>query len=183
MNLQKQRRNHWKFSTINSATIFLFIIYLIALCWILVFKLGVRFSYMENRSVNLIPFNDPLILGKINAGEIIMNVLIFVPLGFYAEILFGKWIFWKKLFLIFLISLIVEGLQYVLVVGAFDITDIITNTLGGMIGLIICKSIVKMLHNRVDAQKFVNMIAVVGTALMILFFVFLKMDMLPVKYK
>jgi len=71
----------------NRLTTVLFIIYLIAICWILLFKLGVRFSYMGNRSVNLIPFREPLIL----SGENILNVVIFVPLGVYAGILFERW--------------------------------------------------------------------------------------------
>lgn len=113
MNLQKYWRNNRKDNnSTNKLTIVLFVIYLIALFWILLFKLGVRFSYMENRKVNLIPFSEPLILnGKIDFGEITMNVIIFVPLGIYAGILFKRWIFGKNLFFFFLISLIVEGLS------------------------------------------------------------------------
>ena len=113
----------------NRLTTVLFIIYLIALYWILLFKLGVRFSYMGNRRVNLIPFSEFLISnGKIDVGETIMNVVIFVPLGIYAGVLFERWTIGKKLFFFFLISLIIEGLQFILAIGAFDITDIITNS-------------------------------------------------------
>jgi glycopeptide antibiotics resistance protein len=83
----------------------------------------------------------------------------------------------------FLISLIVEGLQFILAVGAFDITDIITNTLGGIIGLMIVEAIAKAFHNNVKAQKFINLIATTGTVLMILFLLLLKMNMLPVRYQ
>jgi glycopeptide antibiotics resistance protein len=77
----------------NRLTNVLFIIYLIVLSWILLLKLGVRFSYMGNRSVNLIPFSEPLILnGKMDVGEIILNVVILVLLGIYAGILFERWI-------------------------------------------------------------------------------------------
>ena len=117
----------------NRLTTVLFIIYLIALYWILLFKLGVRFSYMGERRTNLVPFSELFIL----TSENILNVVIFVPLGIYAGILFEKWLFGKKLFFVFLLGLLVEGLQYILRVGAFDITDIITNTLGGIIGLMI----------------------------------------------
>jgi glycopeptide antibiotics resistance protein len=168
----------------NRLTTVLFIIYLVALYWILLFKLGVRFSYMGNRRVNLIPFSEPLILnGKIDVGEIILNVVIFVPLGIYAGILFERWIFGKKLFFFFLISVMVEGLQFIFAVGAFDITDLITNTLGGIFGFMIFKAIEKAFNNSVKAQKFINLIAAIGTVLMILLLLLLKMDMLPVRYK
>ena len=185
MNLQKNMEEQSKVNNVtNRLTTVLFIIYLIALYWILLLKLGVRFSYMGNRRVNLIPFSEPLILnGKIDAGEIILNVVIFVPLGIFAGILFERWIVEKKLFFFFLISLIVEGLQFILAVGAFDITDIITNTLGGIIGLMIFKAIEKAFNNRVKAQKFINIIATMGTALMILLLLLLKMNMLPVRYQ
>src|SRR2546421_8465933 len=107
MNLQKYWRNNRNDNTMaNKLTNVLFIIYLVALLWILVFKLGVRFSYMGNRRVNMIPFSKPLILnGKIAFGEMILNAVIFIPLGIYAGILFERWIFGKKVFLFFLISL------------------------------------------------------------------------------
>ena len=163
----------------NRLTTVLFIIYLIAICWILLFKLGVRFSNMGNRSINLIPFREPLILN----GENILNVVIFVPLGVYAGILFERWIFGKKLLFFFLLSLIVEGLQYILRLGAFDVTDIITNTLGGVIGLMIFKAIEKVFKNSVKAQKFINILAAIGTGLMILFLLLLKTNNLWIKYQ
>jgi glycopeptide antibiotics resistance protein len=185
MDLQKTWRNNSKvYNVTNRLTTVLFITYSIALCWILLFKLGARFSYMGSRSINVIPFSEPLVInGKIDVGEIILNVVIFVPLGIYAGILFERWIFGKKLLFLFLISLLVEGLQFILAVGAFDITDIITNTLGGMIGLMTVKVIEKAFNNSVKAQKFINIIAAIGTVLLISFLVLLKMNMLPIRYQ
>ena len=171
-------------SSTNKLTIVLFAIYLVAICWILIFKLGVQFSYMENRSVNFIPFRKSLIFnGKINFGEIIMNVVSFVPLGIYTGMLFKKWIFRQNIFLFFLTSLIVEALQFILKVGAFDITDTITNTLGGVIGLMIFKAIDKVFKNSVTVQKSINIIAAIGTALMILFLLLLRTNNLGIKYQ
>jgi glycopeptide antibiotics resistance protein len=168
----------------NKLTKALFIIYLLALFWILLLKLGVRFTYMRNRSINLIPFREPLILnGKPDAGEVILNVVIFVPLGIYAGVLFKEWTFGKKLFSFFLVSLLVEGLQFILNVGAFDITDIITNTLGGIIGLIIFYVIEKLFNNSIKAQRFINIMAAIGTILMIVLLLLLKLNMLPVRYQ
>jgi glycopeptide antibiotics resistance protein len=163
----------------NRLTTLLFIIYLIALYWILLLKLGVRFSYMEERRTNLVPFSEGVIL----TSENILNLVIFIPLGIYTGILFRKWIFGKKLLFVLLFSLLVEGLQYILRIGAFDITDIITNTLGGITGLIILKGLEKAFNNNFKAQKFINIIALIGTALIIVLLVLLKMNMLPVRYQ
>src|SRR5881398_2542352 len=121
MNLQRVVRNNSEINTVaNRLTTVLFTIYLIAICWILLFKLGVQFSYMGNRRISLIPFKEPLFLnGRIDVSEVILNIVIFVPLGIYAGILFKRWNIGKKLFFFFLASLIVEGLQFILAIGAF----------------------------------------------------------------
>ena len=163
----------------------LFAVYLIALFWILLFKLSVHFSYMGNtRNVNLIPFNELFIQnGKIDWSEMIMNVLIFIPLGIYAGILFKRWIIGRILFLFFLISLIIEVFQFIFALGAFDITDIINNTLGGIIGLMTYRGIEKAFQNSVKAQKFINVVATIGTILMIVLLSLLKMGKLWIRYQ
>jgi glycopeptide antibiotics resistance protein len=67
----------------NRLTTVLFIIYLIALYWILLLKLGVRFSYMGERRTKLVPFSGPFL-----TSENILNIVIFIPLGIYAGSLF-----------------------------------------------------------------------------------------------
>lgn len=78
----------------NKLTNALFIIYLVVLFWIVVLKFSVSFSYGDLRSVNLIPYSGPL-NGQLDLGELIMNVLIFVPLGIFTGILLEKMEFWK----------------------------------------------------------------------------------------
>jgi len=168
----------------NKLTSVLFVIYLIVLFWILLFKFGVQFSYMERRSVNLIPFNEFFIAnGKLDLSEIILNIVIFVPLGIYAGILFRRWT-WKNQFLFFfLTSLMFETLQFIMRIGAFDITDIITNTSGGLIGLLIYKVIEKLFNNSVKARSFINIVATIGTVVMVSLLILLKLRMLPIRYQ
>ena len=163
----------------NRLTALLFAIYLIAIGWILLFKLGVRFSYMKTRSVNLIPFNEP----SIWSGENILNVVVFIPLGIYAGILFKRWGLGLQVLFFFLFSAVIEELQYVFRIGAFDVTDLLTNTLGGIIGWIICKGLVLAFNDNSKAQRFLNMFAAAGTIIMILLLLLLKMNMLPVRYQ
>lgn len=48
-----------------------------------------------------------------------------------------------------------------------DITDIITNTLGGIVGLLIMYIGVKLFKNKHKGYKFINIIATIGTTFMI----------------
>lgn len=166
-------------TAINKLTAILFIIYLIALFWILVLKLCVHFTYMSERKASLIPFHNSAVFNSEN----ILNAVIFIPLGIYASVLFEKWNFDKKFLLFFSLSFLVEALQYSLQLGAFDVTDIITNVSGGVIGLLIFGVIKKAFRNSIKAQKFINKIAATGTAILIVLLVLLKMNMLPVRYQ
>ena len=166
-------------NSLRSFTTLLFIIYLIITGWILLFKLGVHFNYMGKRHVNLVPFNEPSILNSEN----MLNVVIFVPIGIYTGMLFQSWTFSKKLPFIFFLSFLVEALQYIFRIGIFDVTDILTNTLGGLIGYLLFKVLEKLFNNPVGAYKFMNVIAAIGTALFILLLVLLKLNMLPIRYQ
>jgi glycopeptide antibiotics resistance protein len=154
---------------VNKVTKLLFAIYLIALVWIILFKLSFSFEELGHmRSINLIPFNESLVLNnKLDFSEIIMNVIIFMPLGIYIGILCTKWSVGRKILLFFLVSLLCEIFQYIVGVGASDITDIINNTLGGIFGLLIYFGIVKIFKDQLKAQKFINVLAGIGTTLMV----------------
>jgi glycopeptide antibiotics resistance protein len=155
----------------------LLVIYLLAMVWILLFKLSVQFSYMAERRVNLIPFKNPV------PGEIVMNIIVFVPLGLYVGVLFKAWHYINKILLFFLVSLLFETLQFVLGVGSFDSTDLINNTVGGIIGWVLFELIEKGWNNSRKTHRFINIIAGVATVIISLLLVLLKMDMLPIKYR
>ena len=88
-------------------TTVLFVIYLIALFWILLFKLGVDFTYMQKRSVNLVPFSR----GNTEVMQIVLNVVICIPLGIYTGLLFKALTLGTKLFCFVLVSSTFEVLQ------------------------------------------------------------------------
>lgn len=146
----------------------LFIFYLLALVWIILFKMNFSLNNFGHiRGVNLIPFaGSAIINGKIDANEIINNVLVFVPFGIYICMLKSKWSFVKKIIPIAGMSLIIEILQYIFALGATDITDLIGNTLGGVIGIGIYFLFLKIFKNTVKTNKIINILAVIGTVFM-----------------
>lgn len=147
--------------------------------WIILLKLGVQFSYVEERKINLIPFAN----GYYDKTETVLNVFIFIPLGNYAGILFRKRTFQFNLFFFFLISLMLEGLQYVFKFGTFDITDLLTNTSGGIIGYVLFCAFWKLNSNPLKTQNQINAIAAIGTFFIVLLLVLLKLNMLPIRYQ
>ncbi|MCS4465087.1 VanZ family protein [Clostridium botulinum] len=82
----------------------------------------------------MIPFYD-IFNGNYNSLDIWGNIILFIPLGIYMNIINKNNAIYKRIYKIFAISLIFEASQYIFGIGASDITDIITNTIGGIIGI------------------------------------------------
>jgi glycopeptide antibiotics resistance protein len=167
-------------SKANQLTFGLYLIYLAILFWIIVLKMSVRFTYMgQQRSMNLIPYNQQLMHnGKADFGEIILNAFVFIPMGVYVVILFKKWTVIKSILFFALTCLVLESVQYITALGAFDITDIINNTFGGTMGLLLFKILEKFTSNSQKAQKIVNVLALIGTVTFISLFLCLKINKL-----
>lgn len=81
--------------------------------------------------------------------------------------LFKEWHFIKKMSGFILTSIVFESLQYMLAVGISDITDVIHNVLGGLIGLIIYEVVENIVRDHQRAQNMMNVVALLGTVSMI----------------
>lgn len=166
-------------NNVDKLTKTLLVVYLIVMSWIILLKFGVKFSYMDERNINLIPFAN----GYYDKMETFLNVVIFIPLGIYVGMLFRNKAFVYNLLFFFLISLMLEGLQYAFKLGTFDITDLLTNTSGGIIGYLLYLAFKKLFKSPRKAQKFLNIIAALGTILIVSLLVLLKLNMLPIRYQ
>ena len=151
-------------------TLVLFVIYLILLTWIILFKTQFSLSALGHyRSVNLIPFGASVITnGTIDLDEIVNNLIVFIPVGLYLGMLRPNWSFGKKVLPILGLSLLYELAQFLLAIGASDITDVITNTTGGIIGVLIYLLLCKLLKDK--TLRVLTLLAAVATALLLGFF-------------
>ncbi|WEG74010.1 VanZ family protein [Vagococcus intermedius] len=157
----------------------LLIAYLVVLVWILLFKFAfsiddiIAVFHNQGRSINLLPFSESVIVnGHIDISEIINNLVIFIPFGGLLGILGEKRGFIKSLSLILLFSLLVEASQFILGIGATDITDIVMNSLGGVIGLVSYGVLAKYI-NRSKLDRFLVNIGTLLFSLILATLVFL----------
>ena len=95
----------------------------------------VFFARDARRSINLTPFD--MIAEQGFTLNVWGNILMFIPLGLYFANFMKHFRFWKVLGAIIWTSLSIEVLQYILKRGASDIDDLLLNTIGGLIGIII----------------------------------------------
>lgn len=141
-----------------------FAFYLILLTWVIVFKmhlLDYDFSFMQYRTpVNIVPFGASVIAnGRIYLPEIIENVLAFIPFGLFVSMLAKRGGVWKSVVFGLLTSLAFETAQYVLAVGSADITDVITNTTGALIGALLWLPIRAIFKSRAKTILSIVMLA------------------------
>lgn len=148
----------------------LLILYLLVLTWIIIFKMQFSIQDLDHlRSVNLIPFKESVIVNnRIEFSEIYDNILVFVPFGLYVSMLKSNWSFLKKVAPIAGVSLLYEVLQFIFLVGASDVTDLIGNTFGGIIGIAIYIVFRRLLKTDFKTNKILNIIALIGTICVII---------------
>nr|WP_244163254.1 VanZ family protein [Paenibacillus pectinilyticus] len=110
------------------------------------------------RSLDVIPFNTiySYLSGELHVSPIIVmtnilgNIILFMPLGLYVQLLKKDKRLSISMLIVFLVSLLVEILQYIFGIGATDIDDIILNSLGGFIGIYVYKVLSRIFK---DEQK------------------------------
>ncbi|EAP97233.1 hypothetical protein JNB_17223 [Janibacter sp. HTCC2649] len=114
----------------------LFGVYLALLVWVVMWKLEWPSVGGGVRNVKLTPFvtasNGD---GASQPMEVVGNLLLFVPLGIYLALLAPKSPRWRLTLLAGSLSAGMEIAQYVLAVGRTDITDVIVNTAGAVVGM------------------------------------------------
>lgn len=133
---------------------FIFIIYILLLTKIILFKYINIIDLFENifnndlngfRSLNFIPFQTlkefilTITNGNISRGiiNLLGNILVFAPMGWFIPLLFPKHRQLKKvLFIGILLSLLFEISQYYFYLGSADIDDVILNDLGVILGFL-----------------------------------------------
>ena len=84
-----------------------------------------------------------------NWMNIILNIILFVPLGVFLPLIFPKLRKWYFTLLIgFLFCVYTETLQYIKGIGIFDVDDFLCNILGILMGYIFIASLLKIVHEK-----------------------------------
>lgn len=155
----------------SKGIIAVFIFYMVLLSWVVLFKMQFSLADLSTtRQINLIPFYyDEETSGHVR--EIIDNVLIFIPFGIYMRMAFRKLPVGTTILIIALTSLVFETLQFVLSIGASDVTDIIANTMGAAFGIALYALLARIAKSSAVRDKISvldKIIVLVSAVLMIL---------------
>jgi glycopeptide antibiotics resistance protein len=158
----------------GALTIVLFAIYALLLVGIILFKFPFQYQLTANgRELNLIPFAGAYADHRgFGVSEVIENVLIFVPLGIYLSMLKSEWSFRNRTLVVAATSVAFEAIQFAFGIGRADITDVLCNTVGGMVGIGLYALSTTVLKTR--ANRVLNIVELVVTVIALAFFAYLR---------
>jgi glycopeptide antibiotics resistance protein len=133
-----------------------FAVYLILLVWVIIFKTDIAgviaSAHSMERAINLVPFGASVIAnGKVYLPEIIENVIAFMPLGLFVALLSKRGGVPKAVLWGLGASLLFEAAQYLFGIGSADITDVITNTAGALLGALLWLALRRLFKGKAEA--------------------------------
>lgn len=154
------------------------LLYAVLAFYVLLLVLILFRQHHSARSFNLIPLRgiisyltgidlvtgdtDPTFMRGLAFSNLLGNIVIFIPLGVYVTLLHKRKEIWRNTLMIAAVSAVVEILQFAFLFGIGDIDDVILNTLGGLIGVLLCKGIYQICKN--DAPKARTVVALLAPA-------------------
>lgn len=154
------------------------ILYVLTLLWLVLFKLSSDIPTVladrQTRRLNLIPF---VTLGQTGLSETVSNIVIFIPFGLLLRITFKETSLGRLILGIAGFSSVCEALQYLWAIGTTDVTDVVTNTLGGLAGLLVYRLVARV----VPVKILDGVITALGLTLFIAFLL-LRLLVLKVRY-
>ena len=153
-------------------------LYLLTLLWLTLFKLSYDIpsilANFQTRSLNLIPF---VTYGQTGISETVSNIVTFIPFGLLLSLNFKKAALRRLLIVVFGFSAAVEALQFILAIGTTDVTDVVTNTFGGLVGIVLYR----LANKIVKAEILDRIIIAVGLTLFVAF-ILLRLLVFRVRY-
>lgn len=158
-----------KQSLFHIIAVFVFCYYLFGI--LTVTGIGYTSKIRFRPNISLIPFLG-MITGPIDT---ILNVILFVPLGFFLPLLYKKYNHIKPVVLIaFLFSMSIEIVQ-MFGYGSSDINDLITNTVGACLGYFIYRLLSNIISDNLRKQFHANKVNGLVEVLLFAIFAFVAM--------
>lgn len=133
------------------------LLYLFFCVYVLILFAFLFLKITSFQSVNFIPFrtifeylSGDMLAQAFAPSNIIGNIVLFFPLGIYFTLFNPNKKLSINVAMVALVSIFVEIMQFLFKVGATDIDDVILNTLGGLIGVLIFKLLNKILKQKIQ---------------------------------
>ena len=142
-----------------------FSVYMLAMVWLVLFKSGLCLEQLIRFGIPDLPRGISWNL-YFNGAESLLNIGVFVPLGLFLMLLSSNERAWPKALVCCATSVAFETAQYILKIGTCDGMDVINNTLGGVLGILLFVLLKRLLKAR--TRPVLTLLAIPGTAAFVL---------------
>lgn len=88
--------------------------------------------------------------------EVLLNILLYVPLGYLLHYAFPNLSWRKVIFAGFLLSVLTEGTQLILKLGLCEVDDLISNTLGTTVGVVAYRGYKRTKQKKEERDGYAN---------------------------
>ncbi len=131
------------------------------------------------RSYNFVPFKTILeylrrennVSASLSIYNVLGNIAVFIPYGLYLQVLLKNKAIGKSLLIVLATTVLVEIIQYVFARGTCDIDDVMLNLMGGALGILWYRGLLKWQRDEGKAKTAVTVISVaIGLPIMIVYF-------------
>ncbi len=139
-----------------------FIIYILCLFQVVTFQDDTSWA-----SNNFIPFQEIFrydITSRLFLKNVIGNMLMFLPFGFFVSYYLKNEKIWLTLFITVITSIAIEVVQLTMIGRVFDVDDIILNVIGGVLGFYVyhCLSLIgEKLPKAFKSEWFLNVLSII----------------------
>lgn len=161
---------------LKKLSIIIFALYIFLLIWAIMLKCNYTQSFIDtyfflkDKSfldrilVYISPLNIRLILRYLTDFEVILNIIVFIPFGFYLSYFIKTKKFFKIVLISFITTLFFEIFQLFSLIGAFSFIDLITNLLGGILGYLIYKliSLIKTNESKIMIANILSFLIIIA---------------------
>jgi len=129
-----------------------YVVYGVLLAWIILWKLQLPYvGGGAQREIKLVPYLAAGSAGGSDPLEVAANIALFIPFGAFLALFAPSRRWWSQAAMLAGVSIGLEVAQYVLATGRSDVTDVLDNVLGGMIGVGILTLTRRNSQDRADA--------------------------------
>ena len=167
--------------SLKKDAIITFAIYMLILVWVIGLKCNMEFPiFMSKLSMGQMTLaeraewsfchirfnNDGAMFSKDSIEDMVVNIILFLAVGMLLPLIYQRKKYLLTPITAFFISLFFEISQFFNTIGGFAYIDLVTNTLGAILGMILIHFIMKAINNR-TALVILRIFAVIFSAIVI----------------
>lgn len=122
-------------------------------------QMGGSYNLLPFHSISGYLFNSADVSRTVVIDNLLGNIVIFIPYGIYLQVLKKDKRFRISLLFVICTSVLIECIQFAFRLGMADIDDVILNSVGGIVGILAYKGLMKAVDDEEKGKTIVTVLS------------------------